>query len=141
MASEIHGSCLCGTVRFQLNGELYAIRYCHCSNCRKFSGTSPATWAMAEARALQSIGAENVNRFDSGHGVRCFCISCGSPVWFESKDYPSIIGIPLGVIDSGTHPHPEMHLWVSSKPEWCSINDDLPQFANGPDSVQPPPNN
>ena len=136
---EVQGSCLCGSVRFQLGAALAAGRFCHCSNCRKFSGTSPAAWAMTESGALQAQGREHVRRFDSGRGVRCFCGLCGSPVWFESKDYPGVVGIPLGVVDTGLVPAPEMHLWVKSAPTWCSVADDLPQFAEGPDG-SPLPN-
>ncbi len=128
----VKGSCLCGRVSFELDGELQAPRYCHCENCRKFSGTSPATWAMVNSSALQRDQTLPLGRFDSGRGIRCFCPQCGSPVWFESKDFPEIVGIPLGVIDEGEVPPPEMHLWVSSKPDWCVINDDLPKISESP---------
>ncbi len=98
----VKGSCLCGQINFELDGELQAPRYCHCENCRKFSGTSPAA------------------------------AQCGSPGWFESKDFPEIVGIPLGVIDAGDVPPPETHLWVNSKPNWCAINDDLPRVGESP---------
>jgi len=129
----IEGSCLCGAVSFSLDGLLRGVRYCHCANCRKFAGTSTATWAMADASDLQVTPSDvPVGRFNSGRGIRCFCSACGSPVWFESIDYPDIIGIPLGVIDSGGHPAPEMHLWVQSKPAWYEILDDLKQHEEGP---------
>ncbi len=131
----IECSCLCRMITFQVSGNLQSVRYCHCSNCRKFAGTSPAAWAMANSADLSEPSQIAIGRFDSGHGIRCFCPDCGSPVWFESKDYPDIIGIPLGVIDTGNIPIPEMHLWVQSKPDWCSINDDKPRFSSGPDSA------
>ena len=87
---------------------------------------------MSNTGTLATTATE-IGRYDSGHGIRCFCKQCGSPVCFESKDFPGIMGVPLGVRDSGEIPQPEMHLWVNSKPEWCAINDDLPQFAEGPD--------
>ena len=130
----IHGSCLCGKQQFSLNGQLHSVRYCHCKNCRKFAGTSPATWAMANREELKSEPSNtSVGRFDSGKGIRCFCRSCGSPLWFESKDYPNVVGIPLGAIDIGEVPTPEMHLWVGSRPAWCSMNDNLPKHDQGPD--------
>jgi hypothetical protein len=53
-------------------------------------------------------------------------------VWFESLDYPEIVAIPLGVLDDGNIPTPEMHLWTQSKPDWCVINDTLPQHKTNP---------
>ena len=128
-----NGSCLCGAIEFILDGELSAVRYCHCSNCRKFAGTSPATWAMAEADKLHITREDStIGRFNSGRGIRCFCSNCGSPLWFESIDYPQIVGIPLGVLDDEDLPKPEMHLWVSARPTWYHIDDDLPRHDKGP---------
>ena len=88
---------------------------------------------MAETQKLRvASGSTQVARFNSGGGIRCFCGTCGSPVWFESLDHPEIVGIPLGVLDDGEIPSPEMHLWVQSKPQWCAINDHLPQHQQGP---------
>ena len=132
----IKGSCLCGAIGFALRGGLHAVRFCHCDNCRKFAGTSPATWAMADARQLVVSKQDSpIGRFNSGRGIRCFCSTCGSPVWFESIDFPDVVGIPLGVLDSANLPSPEMHLWVDSKPSWCVILDDLPRHGKGPDST------
>ena len=72
--------------------------------------------------------------YDSGGGVRCFCSTCGSPIWFESKDYSDIVMIPLGVLDDGDVPAPDMHIFVAAKPGWCSIHDGLPQHDTYPDS-------
>lgn len=130
----IHGSCLCGAITFRLDAPLRAARYCHCRNCRKFAGTSPAAWAMADASKLLVTSSNGqIGRFNSGRGVRCFCSLCGSPVWFESIDHPEIVGIPLGAIDEGKHGAPEMHLWVTSKPDWYEILDDLVQHERGPE--------
>jgi len=129
----IHGSCMCGSIQFTIECELRSARYCHCTRCTKFAGTSPATWAMAESSSLfvDAPGA-SVTKFDSGRGRRCFCANCGSPVWFESIEYPEIVAIPLGVLDEGVIPSPEMHIWTASKPDWCTINDDLPQYETDP---------
>ena len=88
---------------------------------------------MAESSCLK-ITSENaeISRFNSGLGIRCFCSRCGSPLWFESIDHPEIVAIPLGVLDDADVPAPDMHLWIQSKPEWCTITDDLPQHDTHP---------
>ena len=134
----IEASCLCGRIIFTIHGELSSARTCHCTTCRKFSGTSPAAWAMARAADLRIDPEADleaaVTRYDSGRGIRCFCARCGSPVWFESKDYSDIVMIPLGVLDDGDVPTPSAHIFVGSKPGWCSIHDDLPQHATYPEA-------
>lgn len=126
-------SCLCGQIRFTISGELRAARYCHCENCTKSAGTSPAAWAIADSAAmsLENPGA-GVSKYNSGKGLRCFCPDCGAPVWFESLDYPDIVAIPLGVLDHGDIPAPEMRIWVRSRPDWCTITDELPQHETNP---------
>ena len=133
----IRGSCLCQAHAFTINRPLRAARLCHCGNCTKFAGTSPAAWAMADSDALSVTKADaGIVRYDSGRGRRCSCATCGSPLWFESLEHPEIIAIPLGVLDSGEIPAPEFHLWIRSKPAWCKIHDDLPQYDTYPESLE-----
>lgn len=129
----IQGSCLCQSITFAISGKMRDARYCHCGNCRKFSGTSPAAWAIAETAKLTvtSSGAR-ISKFNSGRGLRCFCSECGSPIWFESLEHPEIIAIPLGILDTGDIPAPEIHIWTRSKPDWYTITDDLPQYKTYP---------
>ena len=120
----MHGSCLCQSIQFTIAGELRSPRYCHCENCRKFAGSSPAAWAMAETAILEVTKQEAaITKYDSGRGLRCFCSSCGSPLWFESLDYPDIIAIPLGVLDDEHIPAPCMHIWTQSRVDWIHIDD------------------
>ena len=125
-------SCLCESIRFELRGELQAPRYCYCVHCTKFAGTSPASWIMARRQDIHWTTRGTVTRFDSGGGIRCFCSTCGSPVWFESKEDLDTLMLPLGVLDAADVPPPRMHMWVSSKPQWCAIHDDLPQHQTNP---------
>lgn len=127
------GSCLCQSIRFTLDDELRGGRYCHCANCRKFSGTSPVAWATASSSKLAvTISNASVSKFNSGRGIRCFCSNCGSPTWFESLDFPDIVAVPLGVLDDQDIQAPEMHIWVKSRTAWSAINDEMPQHKSYP---------
>ena len=128
----IKGSCLCGAVSFEIQGPLRSARYCHCTNCRKFSGMSYAAWGLAETSQFTIAPlVPNVTKFNSGGGLRVFCSACGSPLWYEPAGRPQLRGIPLGAIDEGVV-RPEMHVWTKSKVPWGSISDDLPQFETHP---------
>jgi hypothetical protein len=129
----LKGRCLCGRVSFEIHGAIHSARYCHCATCRKFSGTACAAWGVIQANHLIVTGAESgVTRFDSGGGLRAFCSSCGSPLWYEPANVPAFRGIPLGVIDEGDIPTPEMHVWMKSKVSWASIEDELPRHETHP---------
>ena len=129
----IKGGCLCGAVSFEVQGPLHSARYCHCMNCRKFSGTAYAAWGLTETRQLAvTPSAPKVTKFNSGGGLRVFCSACGSPLWYEPAGRPQFRGIPLGAIDEGDVAKPGMHVWTKSKATWGTISDDLPQFERHP---------
>ena len=124
-------SCLCGAISYEIDGKITEPRYCHCSNCRKFSGSAYVAWGIVQADSFRWIsGAELVSRFDAGNGYRTFCSQCGSPVRYEPHATNKIVGIPLGALVDA--PRPTMHLWTRSKLPWVEINDDLVQHETYP---------
>jgi len=126
-------SCLCGGVTYEISGPILRSRYCHCATCRKFSGTAYAAWGLIETAHLTLERSNTlISKFDSGNGLRVFCGSCGSPLWYEPTGLPQWRGIPLGVIDDATLAGPQMHVWTQSKVSWASIADDLPQYPTHP---------
>jgi hypothetical protein len=129
----VKGSCLCKAVSFEIEGTVHNARYCHCTNCRKFSGTAYAAWGLVPTDKFTVIPAQGgVTKFDSGGGLRVFCSACGSPLWYEPAGMQQYRGIPLGVIDDGNVPAPQLHLWTKSKVPWVTITDDLPQHETHP---------
>lgn len=127
------GSCLCKAVSFDIDGTVHNARYCHCTNCRKFSGTAYAAWGLVPTDKLTISPADGgVTKFDSGGGLRVFCSTCGSPLWYEPAGMPQYRGIPLGVIDDRNVPAPQIHLWTKSKAPWVTVADDLPQHETHP---------
>ena len=127
------GSCLCGGIRFEIEGGVHSPRYCHCTNCRKFSGTGYAAWGIVPTDGFAiTSAATGVTRYDSGGGLRAFCSTCGSPLWFEPANLPQLRGVPLGVIDDEALAEPAMHVWTKSKAPWVDIADDLPKHETHP---------
>jgi hypothetical protein len=126
-------SCLCGRVTFQIAGAIHSPRFCHCANCRKFSGTAYAAWGLVQAAQLE-LAASNgdVTKYDSGGGLRVFCTTCGSPLWYEPAALPQFRGIPLGIVEGADVPAPVMHVWTQSKVPWVALTDDLPQNETHP---------
>ena len=125
------GRCLCGQVRYGLIGPLPPVGFCHCSKCRRVSGTgSNAVMNIRGERLvwLSGEGERKTFEFDDGWGST-FCGRCGSPA-------PRQIGgrwfVPAGGLDADPGPAVAGHIWVDSKPGWCVIGDDAPQFPEGP---------
>ena len=129
----IKGSCLCRKIAFEITGPIVSPRYCHCENCRKFSGTGYAAWGVVRSSELVVTRYDSgTTKYDSGGGLRVFCSSCGSPLWFEPRDLQQFRGIPLGAIDVGDVPTPEMQVWTKSKASWSAVLEGIPHHETHP---------
>jgi hypothetical protein len=132
------GSCLCGAIRYVIDGELGEFGYCHCRSCRKASGTAHAANASVDRARFQMLGtADTLREFESSPGkLRVFCSRCGSPLYAYRADTPNILRIRLGTLDTPFAGQPKAHIWVSDKAPWEPLNDGLPQFPEwAPKSV------
>jgi len=129
----IEGGCLCGGVRFRLNGKLGPAAYCHCQQCRRASGSAFAANAPARTAYFElTSGNDLVSEYESSPGkFRAFCRLCGSPIYSRRDAEPDIRRIRLGTLDSDPDRRPFAHFWVGSKAPWCSIEDSLPQYPEG----------
>ena len=129
----INASCLCGGVSYEISGSIRIPRYCHCVNCRKFSGTAFAAWGLIDTSQLKILTPEpTITKYNSGGGLRAFCRRCGAPLWYEPAGMPQFRGIPLGAIDAGTVPEPEIRVWTKSNAGWAAVPDDLPHYETHP---------
>lgn len=122
------GQCLCGAVRFQVDGELKAPDACHCSQCRRQSGHYWASTDVPRAK-LTIEGAERLTWFQSSPRVRRgFCATCGSFLFWEpiGKDR---MAVAMGAFDQPTGTQLGIHIFVADKGDYYSIADGLPQNA------------
>jgi hypothetical protein len=140
----LHGSCLCGGVKFEITGPLVRVLHCHCSLCRKQQGAAFRTRARVRRDDVRWVqGEELIKYFESTPGYfRGFCSVCGSPIankagpnWPFAATNPgtmSEMGIALGVLDEDPGVRAERHIFVGSKAPWFEITDDLPQHDEMP---------
>ena len=128
------GGCLCGAVRFTLAGPIELINYCHCSRCRRRTGSAFATVVHARFSDFKfTSGEQQIKTFaPDGWNLRRFCRTCGSPLpgWNLEDDE---IGIPAGLFDHDPGARPSLHIMVGSKAAWHDISDDLPSYDEFPD--------
>ena len=130
----VTGQCLCGKVRFEIDGELGETRLCYCELCRRANGSAfSANIPVASEDYHLLVGREHIREFESSPGAfRAFCSNCGSPVYARVANDPVHIRIRLGTLDKETRVRVAAHVWVRSKPAWYAIADDLPQYEAGP---------
>jgi len=130
----IRGSCLCGGVRFEINRAAGPFELCHCSLCRKASGSAFVAGLGVLRKDFHLLqGAELIMTYEAPLRDKpppyrtSFCRRCGSPVpdprsdsrWFE---------VAAGILDNDPQMRPERHIMVEFKSPWFAINDQLPQL-------------
>ncbi len=125
----LHGSCLCGAIRYTVDGELGPIVLCHCSMCRKAQGSAFAANAPVPAARFRLVsGQDRLRAFRSSPGKeRCFCATCGSPIFSRRDDRPEVLRLRIGTLDTPIAARPSAHIHVASRAEWDAILDDLPR--------------
>lgn len=124
------GSCLCKGVRYEVTGELGDFGYCHCTSCRKASGSAHGANAPVDRARLHLLsGGELLREYESSPGkLRVFCSTCGSPMYAYLTTSPDVLRLRLGSLDTPFAKQPRAHTWVSDKAPWEPIDDDVPQF-------------
>lgn len=128
MSTQHFGSCLCGEVRFRVDGAFERFYLCHCAHCRKDTGSSHAANLFAASARLEWLsGQDKVATYNlpQTRHTRCFCTVCGSAM-------PHVAGaftvVPAGCLDTDFAAAPDAHIFVASKAAWDRDLADLPAF-------------
>lgn len=130
--NTLSGRCLCGAVEYRLPDDLAYAGYCHCSDCRRFSGSAFSAFGGIDAARFELVrGADHVTHYaKSAATVLGFCAICGSSLYAQ-KPLRQMIHLRLGTLDQTPSLHPQAHSFVGSRAEWFAICDGLPQFETG----------
>ena len=112
------GSCLCGAVRFTIAGSFERFYLCHCSYCRKDSGSAHAANLFSSTATLTWVsGRDAVTTFTlSGtRHAKCFCARCGSALPF-TNDHMTVV--PAGSLDTEIALAPDGNIFTGSRATW-----------------------
>jgi hypothetical protein len=122
------GSCLCGSVQYELDGQFEVMSHCHCSMCRKHHGAAFATFVTVPLHGFRWISGEDVlsTYQSSAYGKRTFCSKCGSVMPVVEPD-TGVVFCPAGNLDGQLGIQPQSHGFLGSKASWHTIADALPQ--------------
>jgi hypothetical protein len=131
----IEGSCLCGTIRFAIEGDLPDLYQCHCSLCRKVTGAAAnAALTVPADRFHWRDGETAIRAFVRDSGYRNdFCTRCGSTVPNPTRDATGY-WIPAGLFDTPIGSQVGKHVFTASKADWDIIGGTARQFPGPPDS-------
>ena len=131
----LKGSCLCGAVQYQVHGEPARFFHCHCSRCRKATGTGHASNLFLQPGTLEWIGgAEQVRAFKVPEAKRftnTFCATCGSRLPREVQQAGMVV-IPAGSLDQETPMAPQARIYYGARTAWSCSGDALPVYPESP---------
>ncbi|WP_319542335.1 GFA family protein [uncultured Pseudodesulfovibrio sp.] len=129
------GTCLCGKVAFEINGEFDSFFLCHCERCRKDTGSAHAANLFSStARLRWKSGEDNVRTFDfnsTGH-IKSFCIDCGSALP-NLQMGGTLLVVPAGSLDCDVPLQPDGHIFYSKKANWDEKLEKVPKFDQLPE--------
>ncbi len=132
---KAHGSCLCKKVNYEITGNMGVFQYCHCSRCRKVTGSAHASNLFVSPDDFHWLsGEEYVERYDpenTRYFATCFCKHCGSSLPWLSKSGKVVI-IPAGSLDGDPLVKPTQNIFCGSRPPWYVNPSDLPEHDEMP---------
>lgn len=129
------GGCLCGAVRFEIQGAPMIVHACHCSVCQRRTGGAFAVNLWIESDHITLLQGEPESR--SAPGIKTdapseswFCGVCGTCLWTHFHAAPAKSRfVRAGTLDNPADFPPDVHIFTASKQPWVSIPDDVPAFA------------
>jgi hypothetical protein len=126
-STEVHlGGCLCGGVRYRVDGPLRAIIACHCEQCRRTSGHFAAMTSspLANVSFINSLTLKWYR--SSASAERGFCDRCGSNLFWQPTGSDRV-SITAGTLDTPTGVLLDQHIFVAAKSDYYQLNDGLPK--------------
>ena len=131
----VKGSCFCGEVGYEVSGNLGVFQYCHCSRCRKVTGSAHAANVFVAPDQFKWLkGEDSVGRYDSPdtkYFATSFCKNCGSLMPWASKSGKVVI-VPAGTLDGDPGIRPTQNIYCGSRPDWYTAASSLMEHEEGP---------
>lgn len=137
MSETCSGSCLCGAAAYEIRPPYVFFQYCHCSRCRKFTGSAHgANIFVSETQFRWTRGEDRVRQFvlpEAKYYCTAFCTQCGSSMPWRSRNGKFFL-VPAGTLDGDPQAELERNIYWGSRASWYRSVDDLPFFDEGPRS-------
>ncbi|RDI99459.1 GFA family protein [Dyella solisilvae] len=125
----LEGACFCGALRYRVEDAFLYAAYCHCSQCRRTTGSAFKPFAGIEREKLVLMqGLEELLIVGDAQGHDAHCSHCGSLLYSVVRA-GAFAHVAMGTLVDAPSIRPDKHIFVGSKASWFTITDDLPQFV------------
>jgi len=127
----LRGACLCGAVTYEVETPFLRFAHCHCSRCRRATGSSHASNLYLAPRQFRwTSGQQLIKRYDLPSAQSfstTFCTACGAPLPHHTRSGLEMV-VPAGSLDVDPGLAPQAHIFFTSRPEWSCLDRELPAF-------------
>lgn len=139
MAKTVKGRCLCGQVSYEISGNIGIFQYCHCSRCRRVTGSAHCANLMVGLDQFSWLQGEDfVSSYlppDTRHFATAFCKQCGSNLPWQSKSGKAVI-VPAGSLDEHPDIEPSQNVFFASRAPWYRPASELPAYDELPPKLK-----
>ena len=130
----VEGGCLCGAVRYRVEGPPLHAGYCHCRMCQRAAGAPVVAWGAWPADRFAWLQGKPGRFASSAKGERSFCPSCGTSLTSVDPGDRRLVEVTLASLDDPAAFPPEEHIWTASRIRWLELGDKLPRHTGPPGS-------
>jgi hypothetical protein len=122
----LSGRCLCGSITYELAGDLITTAVCHCDHCQRQGGSAFSVNLIAQQSQLTVTGElqtyeERGEQGDAVYVRRRFCGSCGSPIVSEIMQPAGLIAVKAGTLDDKSSVTPTVEAWCVDRQPWVTL--------------------
>lgn len=125
------GGCMCGAVRYRVDGPQTYAGICHCDDCRRATGGAYVPWFGATPAAF-AVTKGTITEYQSSPGIqRGFCATCGTSLTFRGDGWNDI-AITIASLDEPNSITPESNVFLREQLHWVRVNDDMRNYEGFP---------
>jgi hypothetical protein len=125
---SMEGGCLCGAIRYRIDGPARKTTHCHCLHCQRASGAPFVTWTEFRASEFTIVSGTPARYESRPQVTRQFCSRCGAQLTYQHAEDPGAIDVTTCSLDDAEAVTPEDHVWCDRMVSWVKIADGLPRY-------------
>ena len=131
MTATRDGGCLCGKIRYRIDGPVRWAGHCHCRLCQRAYGAPMVTWIVVDAADFAFAAGSPHHYRSSEKGERTFCADCGTPLTFRHDDRADFVDRTVASLDDPDAVEPTANIHTVSRRRFLhGFDDTLPSYPD-----------